>query len=57
MLDWEKAEEHLKWVEEIYTGLGSVGYFALVYVIRPLRDRFNKGERSEDLYKAIMSLE
>jgi len=57
VLDWEKAEEHLKWVEEIYTGLGSVGYFALVHVIRPLRDRFNKGERSEDLYKAIMSLE
>lgn len=57
MLDWEKAEKHLKWAEETYAGLGSVGYFALVHVIRPLRDRFNKGERSEDLYKAITSLE
>lgn len=55
--NWEKAEEHLKKVEEVYTEIGSAGYFALVYVIRPLRDRFNSGERTEELYGSIMGIE
>jgi hypothetical protein len=56
VLDWEIAEEHLKEAEEAYTEIGSVGYFALTYIIRPLRDRFNSGERTEELYNLIMDI-
>lgn len=56
VLDWEIAEEHLKEAEEAYTEIGSAGYFALNCVIRPLRDRFNKGERTEELYNLIMDI-
>lgn len=55
--NWEEAEEHLSFIEQIYTEIGSSGYFALNITIRPLRDRFNKGERTEDLYDEIMALE
>lgn len=56
MLDWQKAEEHLELCEKIYAATGSSGYIALFVVIRPLRDRFNKGERSHELYDEIMSI-
>lgn len=56
MLDWDKAEEHLSTAESAYAEIGSAGYFALTYVIRPLRDRFNKGERTTELYDLIMDI-
>lgn len=56
-MDWNKAESWLKEIEQMYTEIGSAGYMALTYTIRPLRDRFNGGERSKDLYDGIMSLE
>ena len=56
VLDWEIAEKHLKKAEEAYTEIGSAGYFTLNYVIRPLRDRFNAGERTEELYDLIMGI-
>lgn len=56
-MDWEKAESWLKSVEQMYTEIGSVGYFTLTAIIRPLRDRFNKGDRSQELYDEIMELE
>ena len=56
MLDWDKAEAHLSTVESAYAAIGSSGYFALTHVIRPLRDRLNKGERSMELYDAIMEI-
>jgi len=55
--DWEKAEEHLKTSEQAYSEIGTAGYFALTYVIRPLRDRFNKNERTQELYDEILALE
>lgn len=57
MLDWEKAESWLKEIENMYTEIGSAGYLALNCVIRPLRDRFNGGERTQELYDEIMTLE
>lgn len=57
VLNWEIAEEHLKEAEEAYTKIGSAGYLALVCVIRPLRDRFNSGERTKELYDSIMGIE
>ena len=56
VLDWEIAEKRLKEVEEAYTEIGSAGYFTLNVVIRPLRDRFNAGERTEELYNLIMGI-
>ena len=56
MFDWDKAKEHLETVEKAYTEIGSAGYFALNYVIRPLRDRFNNGERTEEIYNLIRDI-
>ena len=55
-MDWKKAEEHLNNCESIYTGIGSAGYFALTCVLRPLRDRFNSGERTQELYDEIIKI-
>lgn len=56
-MDWEQAESWLKEIEQMYTEIGSSGYLALTIVIRPLRDRFNKGERTQELYDEIMELQ
>jgi hypothetical protein len=55
-MDWALAEKYLKEVEQIYTEIGSAGYLALHVTIRPLRDRYNKGERTAELYDEIMTL-
>ena len=49
-IDWVKAERYLKVCEEMYTEIGSSGLFAMQMTITPLRDRFNKGDRSGELY-------
>lgn len=56
-MDWDKAVKHLEECERAYSEIGSAGYFALNIVIRPLRDRYNRGERTEELYNEIMGLE
>jgi hypothetical protein len=56
-LDWEAAEEHLKEIESAYTSIGKPGYLALNFIIRPLRDQFNAGERSDALWHELMNLE
>lgn len=56
-MNWEKAELWLKEIEQMYAEVGTAGYFALTLTIRPLRDRFNKGERTSELYDEIMELE
>jgi hypothetical protein len=56
-MNWEEAEQYLKDIEQRYAEIGSAGYLALIMVIRPLRDRFNKGERSEELFEEIMELD
>lgn len=55
-IDWTEAEAHLDRCERAYAQIGSEGYFALIHVIRPVRDRFNKGERTDDLYAEIMGI-
>lgn len=54
MSDWRKAEEHLTACEKEYSVIECAGYLILNYVIYPLRDRFNKGERTEALWNDIM---
>ncbi len=55
-MDWNKAEQHLKEAEAAYSEIGSAGYFALAFVIRPVRDRFNEGERTQELYDEILDI-
>lgn len=55
-MDWEQAEKWLKDVEQMYAEIGTAGYLALTHIIRPLRDRFNNGERSQELHDSIMAL-
>lgn len=55
-MDWKKAEEYLKSCEQAYSGIGTAGIFALNIVIMPLRDRFNRGERTAELYADIMDI-
>lgn len=60
LLDWTNAEKHLETIEREYTKLDGVPgvnvQFAPQLVIRPLRVRFNRGERTQLLYEEIMEL-
>lgn len=56
-LDWVKAKEYLDEVRQNYTSIGSAGLLALQLTINPLLIKFEKGDRSKDLYDEIMSLE
>lgn len=54
--EWTAAQKHLEACERAYAQIGSPGYFCLTMVIRPLRDRFVRGERTDELYDAIMEV-
>ena len=56
MFDWDKAEQYLKRCESVYAEIGSAGMFAMTVLLRPLRDRYNSGERSLELYDEIMNI-
>lgn len=53
---WLNAESHLKETRQNYVDIGMAGIPALTAVINPCLVRFEKGERTEDLYESIMSL-
>jgi len=55
-MDWDAAASWLKECESIYMEIGVPGRTALVVIIMPLRDRFNKGERTIELYEEIMGV-
>ena len=53
---WSRAEEYLAECEKAYAEIGHAGKFAMDFVIRPARDRYNAGERTEDLHKEITGI-
>lgn len=55
-MDWNKAEEHLKECEACYSEIGRAGQFVIQNYLLPLRERFNKGERTQELYDAIFDI-
>ena len=55
-LNWKKAEEYLKECESSYSEIGTASMFAMTNVIATTRDRFNKGERTTELYDAIFRI-
>ncbi len=55
MYDWNKADAHLTACEKEYSVINSAGFLIVNYVICPLRDRLNKGERTRKLWNEIMA--
>lgn len=52
--DWKEAKENLdRWILE-YAMIGPAGSFALYGILKPLNDRYEHGERTQELYDAIM---
>ena len=56
-LAWAEAEQHLKKIRLQYADIGAAGVAALTLTLNPLLMRFERGERSERLYKEIMECE
>lgn len=60
-MDWEKAKQHFDRIRDIYQGLegtpGANTSLALHITFTPLSVRYNNGERSQDLYDEMISVE
>lgn len=56
-VNWEKAEKHLNYIIGEYEAIGTAGWFGLNLTLLPLKRRLDFGERSEELYTAIMACE
>ncbi len=54
-LNWTEAERHFNEVVQQYEEIGPAAFFALS-TFRPLRARFQSGERTKELYDAMMDL-
>lgn len=55
-MNWKEAEEYLKECEAAYASIGRAGMLALTITIAPLRDRYNEGERTQELYDEIFAV-
>lgn len=60
-LDWQAAKSHFDTIQQIYLDMqGQPGVnttFALRLTFEPLRKRYNRGERTPELYDAMMGVE
>lgn len=54
---WKEAIHYLNMVIVEYASIGWAGQFGLNGVLVPLKKRFDKGERTRELYDAIMKVE
>lgn len=55
-IDWAATEEYLKECEQAYAECGRAGAFVVLTQIMPVRDRFNKGERTQELHDEIREI-
>ena len=55
-MDWEKALENVRFLIPLYEEIGLCGLFGLGY-LKGLMYRYDDGERSADLYEAMMEAE
>ena len=55
--DWEKAIKHLEFYIVEYASIGFSGQLALQATLIPLRKRYENGERTLQLYEAMMEIE
>ena len=56
VIDWDKVLAYLELCEAAYTQIGGSGWFVRNHVLSPLRDRYNKGERTPELAQEINSI-
>lgn len=56
-MDWEKAFNYLNMMMAEYVLIGAAGWMGLQLGLVPLRKRYDKGERTPDLYDSIMAIE
>jgi hypothetical protein len=56
-LAWEKAKDHLQETRQQYAEIGASGIPALTLILNPLLIRYEKGERTQELYDEIMESE
>jgi hypothetical protein len=56
ILDWNLAEEHLKAVADQRLHEGSLGINRFMIDVEPYWKRYWDGERTEELFNAIMRL-
>lgn len=54
---WDKALEHLNTYIMEYSMIGPMGFFGLQGVLVPLKRRYESGERTKELYDAMMNVE
>ncbi len=59
-MDWDLAKKHFDAVKSEYEALintpGVNVQFALAFTFQPLADRYDAGERSAELYEAMMAV-
>lgn len=56
-LDWAAAEAWLNDLMSSYLSIGAAGFPGLTLFLMPLKTRLENGERSKELYDAIMKCE
>ena len=54
---WKKAIQHLDNLIVMYATIGVPGNFGLYGILIPLKRRYETGERTKELYDAIMACE
>jgi hypothetical protein len=54
--DWPIVKEHLDECLKFYTKRGIPENYVVVHVLRPLRDRYNQGERTRELAEDILAV-
>ena len=55
-MDWERAKNYLDFMIDANAEIGAPGWFGLS-LMKPLKRRYEAGERTRELYDKIMSLE
>ena len=55
-MKWEHAKNHLDFMIDAYAEIGAPGWFGLS-LMKPLKRRYEAGERTRELYDEIMRLE
>lgn len=56
-MDWAAAEKYLADLISAYLSIGAAGYPGLAGFLMPMKARLEAGERSRELYDAIMACE
>lgn len=55
--EWVSAWDRLQEYRHMYVDIGGAGQFALTLVFAPLIMRYEKGERTLELYDEMMAVE